>query len=453
MNFLITSKSCRAGTALAVLWLWAAVGALLAVQGRCAERQFLSGYIGSLPPAQIDRAKTYFNRPEVRQLLAALESGPVSIVQAENLLSSTPTQLQDLLRLRLVREEGAVVHIDFPYFTARDMHAIHAAAAQYVPSLVAEYKASQSRLDGILNAYPVASVSRKRLAFVLIAGMSLNWDALDFLRERRYRRIKPIRGAGWQYSFWASEELADYSYLGFYWGSSTFPAGTLNLTPPLDFAFSSFGDTSSDPRMNLPDLLALSPDQMSPPVRGAAERLGLRDDNELDMGLKNVVGLFRARDLGAILFAMRHGATGTQQICGTLPVENIHDCSAELGLLLATGYVNGPRDGKYELSVPVFDASDKPMLDAALTLSRGVIAHWLKQNYTPIRQALSNLTAARQGLSYQVMFSQIWHELFGLATRELAAEGVVENPRAIGVIWQGSIPAVWSTAAFHRNVE
>jgi hypothetical protein len=445
------SSNLRVGTAYAVILLFAV--AATPIQARSAERHFLSGYVGTLPPLKEDRAGSYFDRPEVRRLLASLESRPIPKAQVKNILTSTPTRLQDLLRVHLVRENRGIVRIGFPYFTASDMNSVHAVAARYVPSLVAAYKVSQSRIDEILSRYPIAGVSHQRLAFVLIAGVSLNWDALDLLRERGYRRIIPIQGDGWQYSFWASQEVPDYSYLGFYWGSSTFPADALNLTPPLDFAFSSFGDALSEPRMNLPDLLALPPEQMTPPVREAAERLGLRDDDELDMNLKNVVGLFRARDIGAMLFAMRHGATNSQQICETLSVESRSDCSAELGLLLAIDYVKGLPDGKYELRVPVFDADDKPMLDAALTLSRGVIERWLKENYSRIRQSLSKLTALRQGVSYQVMFSQIWHELFGFATRELTAQGVLEDPRAEDVIWHGSIPAVWRTAAYHHKFE
>jgi hypothetical protein len=453
MNHKLTSYPVVKAPHLLIWMMIAAAAAFLPVQGRSAERQFLSGYVGTLPPAKEDRARTYFDRPEVRSLLAALESRPIAKAQAVNLLRGMPTQLQDLLRLHLVREDRGVVRIAFPYFTASDMNLIHAVAAQYVPGLVAAYKAHQSAFDGILKLYPVADVDRKRLAFVLIAGFSLNWDALDLLRERGYRGIAPIRGDGWQYGFWASEDVPDYSYSGFYWGSSTFPADALNLTPPLDITFSSFGDALSEPRMNLPDLLALPPDQMTPPVRQAAEKLGLRDDNELDMNLKNVVGLFRARDFGALLFAMRHGATATEQICAALSSKNGPDCAAELGLLLATGYVNGNREGKYELSVPVFDTNDKPMLDAALTLSRGLIVHWLVVNYSGIRNSLSKLTAARQGVSYQVMFTQIWHELFGLATRELAAQGIIENPRDARVIWQGSIPMVWRTALYRHKFE
>ena len=330
---------------------------------------------------------------------------------------------------------------------------IHVVAARYVPGLVAAYKANQRRTEIVLDRYPINSVSRKRLAFVVIAGVSLNWDALDLLLQHGYRKTETIHGVDWRYGFWASEDLPDYSYLGFYWGSSTFPADALNLTPPLDFAFSSFGDALSEPRMNLPDLLALQSNEMTQPVREAAERLGLHDDDELDMGLKNVIGLYRARSLGAMLFAMRHGATSTQQICEAVSAKERPDCSAELSLLLAIGYVKSLPDGNYELCVPVLDTVDKPMLDSALRLSRSVIEHWLEQNYSKVRQSLANLTAARQGVPYEVMFSQIWHEMFGLATRELAAQGVIEDPRGTGVIWKGSIPLVWRFQVYRHKFE
>jgi hypothetical protein len=296
-------------------------------------------------------------------------------------------------------------------------------------------------------------VSTKRLAFVLVTGFSLNWDALDLLQKEGYRRPMFVHGSGWQYSFWASEDVPSYSYKGYYWGSSTFPADEMNLDPPLDFAFSSFGDPLSDPRMNFPDLLDLPPDQMTPAVKAAAERLGLRDDNALGLGLKNVIGPSRGREIGAILFALRTGATRLEQICPRVTSDDTADCEGELGLLVATRYVITSRDNEYALSVPVFDISDQAMVNSALQLSRAVIADWLNRNYAPIRAELSGLTAARQGVSYAAMFTQIWHELFGLATRELIESGQIEDPRAANAVWNGSIPVVWRTALYHHKFE
>lgn len=418
------------------------------VPAAAADREFLSGYVGTLPPAKEDRAKTYFNRPDVRALLAAMESGPVSDAEAQQILKET--QLSDLVRLHLVRDANGTVRIDFPYFTAADVNAVHATAAKYVPALVGSYRARWKDFAAIFARYPVESVDPKRLAFAVIAGFSLNWDALDLLAAKGYRRPLLVRGPGWQYAFWASEDVPSYSYAGYYWGSSTFPAGSTNLSPPLDFSFSSFGDPDSDPRMNFPDLLALPPDQMTASVKAAAQTLGLHDDDELGMGLKNVVGLDRARSIGAILFAMRGGADSMTVICARAGVSE-SECAGEVGLLAATGYISDKGDDRYMLLVPVLDGPDKPMLDASLSLSRSIVGSWLRKNYGPMRHDLAGLTAVRQGVPYDAMFSQIWHELFGLATRDLVRENVIEDPRAAASPWPGSLPVVWRTALYHHD--
>ena len=415
-----------------------------------APREFFSGYIGIIPPNKEDQAKTYFDRPEVRKLLAALENGGVLETAAANMLAGTDTQLADLERLHLVRDDKGTVRLGFPYFTASDITLIHSVADKYLPSLIAAYKGRATDLDTILARYPVASVDRKRLAFVVLAGFSLNWDALDLLAEKKYRVPMLVQGPGWQYGFWASEDVPGYSYKGYYWGSSSFPADNYNLTPPLDFTFSSFGDPYADPRMNFPDLFAMPSDQMTPAVKAAATTLGLRDDNSLGFALQNVVGLTRARDIGAILFAMRDGAQTKDKLCAALPPEDANDCDGELGLLAAAGYAKVSDDGNWTLLVPVFDTADKPMLNSALALSRNVITDWLTQNYTPMRRELFRLTAVRQGIPYPAMYSQIWHELFGLATRDLVAEGLIEDPRATNAVWPGSVPAVWRTAIYHH---
>ena len=283
-----------------------------------AERLFYTGYIGVVPQTPGDQAKTYFDRPEVRHLLAQLETQQVSVASATATLATTQTTLADLERLRLVRESNGVLHIAFPYFTAADMDLIHAVAAKYEPTLVQAYQARTAQLTQIVSQYPVRGVPAKRTAFVLVAGFGLNWDALDLLTQKNWRQPLLIAGPGWQYGFWAAEEVRGFSYTGYYWGSTSFPADAMNLSPPLDFTFSSFGDPTSDPRMNFPDLLAMPETAMSPDVLGAAKTLGLKDDNELGLDLKDVVGLDRGRSLGTLLFALRSGATTRDKLCATL---------------------------------------------------------------------------------------------------------------------------------------
>lgn len=339
------------------------------------------------------------------------------------------------------------MHIDFPYFTARDVVSIHAVAKKYVPRLVAEFKAEAPHMNAILARYAVKSVPRRRVAFVLLAGFGLNWDALDLLTERHERQPVLITGPGWHYGFWASEDVRGFSYTGYYWGSSSFPAGDINLKPPLDFTFSSFGDPDSDPRMNFPDLLGIPPDQMTPSVRAAAQALGLRDDDSLGEPMKHVIGPARAKDIGPMLFAIRAGARTKDGACA--PVARASDCDALIALLAATGYVQ-ENAGRYALTVPVFDLRDEAMVQDFLKLDRRVLSRWLDRNYAPMRSELAGLTAERQGVPYPALFSQIWHELFGLATRELAEEGVIEDPRGADAVWKGSVPVLWRTALYRH---
>jgi len=339
-----------------------------------ATPHFASGYVGTIPTSPDERAKTYFDRPAVRQLLTALQNGAVTIARANTVLSKSGTHLADLERMRLITESAGKLHIAFPYFTAADMRNIHAATAKYVPSLVAAYRAHETELSAMLARYPVATVSKKRLAFVLLAGFSLNLDALDLLAREGYRQPLLITGPGWRYGFWAAEVEPNYSYRAYYWGSSSFPTDAQNLTPPVDYTFSSFGDPYSDPRMNFPDLLGLEPRQMTPPVRKIAQQLGLTDDPKL--GLKNVIGLERGRDFGTILFAIREGAHMVPQICDALPLAARPDCGNELALLATTHYLKQSGQ-RYELIMPVLGSSDRPMMEAVLGLSRSVLKNWL----------------------------------------------------------------------------
>jgi hypothetical protein len=91
------------------------------------------------------------------------------------------------------------------------------------------------------------------------------------------------------------------------------------------------------------------------------------------------------------------------------------------------------------------------MLSAAIAFNRDVAGKWLQQNYPAMRLALVRLTAVRQGMGYPALFTQIWHELFGLATRELASEGTIEDPRAATSTSPGSVAAVWRTSLYHHD--
>ncbi|HLB09836.1 MAG TPA: hypothetical protein VK617_09895 [Gemmatimonadaceae bacterium] len=346
--------------------------------------------------------------------------------------------------MKLVRRDGENVKLAFAYFTAADMREIHAVAADVVPSLVAAYLAKTPELTRLWAKYPASSVDRGQIAFDMMAGIGLNWDGLDLLFDGGWREPVLVSGAGWRYSFFAAEEIPGYSYKGYYWGSSAFP-GDLTIAPPMPLAFVSFGDPQSDPRMSFPDLMGLAASDMRPAIRAAAAQLGFQDD---PLTGPNTLGVEAGRRIGRLLLLLRAHPATMAQLSAALPGDPV---AAELGLLRTIAYVRQGVDGRFELTIPIFDSGDRAMFDAARALNKQIIRQWLQTHYAPIRARLTDLTALRQGVAYEALFTQIWHELFGLATRELVARGVVGDPYASANPAPGSLSMAWRPDLLQRK--
>jgi hypothetical protein len=402
------------------------------------DRHFLSGFAGRLPAHEADNARIFFNRPAVRALLARLEGGGLPRGDVEGLLANSGTSLDQLVHVGLVRQDGARYGIGFAYFTAEDMTRIYAVADRLAPSLAAAYRARHADFDRIFARYQVPSVPRGQVAFVLLSGFCLNWDGLAVTRLDGYRRPVLVQGEGYAYSFWASETTESRDYHGVYWGSSTLPVAGA------DASFSSFGDPDSDPRMNLPDLLFMPAGDMAPAVRRAAERVGLRDEEAFGRRFEQVLGSGVGERVSAILFALRRTALTEADLDARIgaPVGPL------LALLTEIRYLSREATGVYRITVPVFDRDDRGLVDDTIATSRAILGQWLAEHMPEIRQELSALTAARNGLSFEALFTQVWHEIFGLATRDLARLGVTADPYAADVAYKASFSALWRSSLY-----
>lgn len=406
------------------------------------DRKFFSGYAGTIPPRESDRARAYFDKPAVRALLARLESGSAPAAEEAGLLQGSGASEEDLLRVGLVRREGDRLALGFAYFTAADMKKIHAVADRAASELAAAYRSRKGDFDRLFDRYPASGVPRDALAFVLLAGFSLNWDGLDLTREMGLRRPRLVEGKDFRYSFWASEDVPGRDYREFYWGSSTFPLR--DAADPRAFSFSSFGDPDSDPRMNFPDLAYLPADDLAPGVRKAAERVGLRDTEEIGQKFHGVLGGRVLRASADVLFALRKSPLSAAKVRGVAG----DDPEPLLALLEEIGYVERDGSGLYRLRVPVFDESDRPMIDPALALSRSVMRAWLESRAPEIRRELAGITAIRAGLSFEEVFTQVWHEIFGATTRSLAREGVIASAYGKHARSKGSFSVLWRQSLY-----
>lgn len=415
-----------------------------------AETSYLSGYAGAVPSAQSLQPRSYFDRAADAGLFTALENGPLATSRVDALLAGSGVTLADLLRTHLLRRYRQMVALDFAYFSRSDMDRIHIAVEHRAPSLAAAYAAHQSEFDQIFRRYPNSGVSRGDLAFVILAGISLNWDGLQLTLQHHWRAPRTVIAGDARYSFWASTETPDYSYHGMYWGSSSFPSGPYNFPDaPADFTFSSFGDPYSDPRMNFPDLLYLSRGDMRNDIAAIAARVGLTSETLAGAHIDDALGFSFAKPAAAILFDLHQGPRDAAALAGDVDARDRDRLPAILALLEATHYMRAASDGRFELTAPVLDQQDQPMLDAALHLSRTIMVQWLNRNYRPMRAEIGPLTMKRHGLTYAEAFTQIWHELFGATTRELVRAGVIADPYAAGQASPGSISLLWRASLYH----
>lgn len=414
-------------------------------------RHFSSGYAGSRSGDPKLSTRTYFNTPSIRQLIYEMEAGPVNLDRVQEAIEGTEFSLEDLLRVRLLRREANKFYIDFNYFPLKDMQDIHRISEARIPSLVQAYLDNQAAFDKIFEMYPVQSVPKDKLAFVLIAGFSLNWDGLQITEDLGLRKPNFVVGENWRYSFWASEEDPEFVTREFYWGSSTFPIDDFNFEEePVNYSFSSYGDPYSDPRMNFPDLLTLPSDTLEGKIKEIIEKIGTTSEVRWGFEFKNALGLFWTYDVAEVLFALRQGEKSATQLRAV--VRNKKQLENLLSLLVEIEYIQQNDTGNYTLLIPIFDMADQQMINEALGLSRKILEEWFEKNYEDIKGGLSDLTALQHGVPYESLFTQIWHDLFGLTTRELVHSGFIADPRAENVRYRGSFGALWRNALYRLEI-
>ncbi|MGE0595993.1 MAG: hypothetical protein AB7P07_06495 [Hyphomonadaceae bacterium] len=414
------------------------------------ERRFSTGIAGSNAPDSHDRTRYYFDMPAVRQLLQRLESGPLNRQDIEEQLAGSNATVEDLLRTSVVAEHEGRFIIGFNYYTLEDIRLVRRIVAQHTPSLVAAYERERPALRRALDRYNVRSVDKDVLAYVLIAGIGLNWDGLRFTQEAGYRRPLLVTGSNFSYSFWATERDPEASTRGWIWGSSSAPLEFRNLTPPIDYSFTSYGDPDSYVvrRMNLPDLLFFSRDEMHPPIQTLADRIGYTDEDVLGIQLQQVIGFGVGRSLGEILFALRSGPKSTNTLAEHVRPEDQPRLGALLDLLEEIQYVRRDRRGRYELLIPVFDHQDLAMTEEVLAINRRVLNAWTAEHIPIMEREMSGITVLRQGLTFDAAFTQIWHEIFGLATYQLTQASYIADAYAADRRYPGSYGMVWRHAVY-----
>ncbi len=388
-----------------------------------------TGVTGSIRASGLDDPQYVLSFIAIQRLMLDATQHPLTREQVEKGIEGTPVTLDQLLRLEFLRNDADNYRLNYLLLTVGDQRAMYNASMRYGQSLSEAFRAHKAEFEQIFSHYPNATL-RPQLAFDLIAGAALNWGGLDLTTELGYRVQPPRHANGNVYLIHSAERGVDLDFTGLYLDSQTAPGSKMS--------FSTFGDGDSMPRLRgLPDVFD--------GLEAAMEDWKKLPDVYAALRSEYVALLLLAiDDAGQTMNAVASGADADAAIANAVSIPEDRR-RAILGLLTATGYLR-VSDHQYLIGVPVLTDRDKPMVDAALKLSREIMTTWLRANYPSMEKELSGLSPMRNGLPFSLAFSEVWHYTFGFATKSLAESGFCANPRAPGNRYEGYVPLVWASS-------
>jgi hypothetical protein len=394
-------------------------------------RVLSTGIAGHLTASGLESPTYVLSFPAVQRLVLEMVESPVASIRATELLRGTPVTIGDLVRLGLIRLDAGRYRINYLVLTTEDQRRIYQVAERYGNSLARAVRTRQDSIDRLVSAYPRVDL-RDQVKFVLVAGMLLNWEGLKLSTRLGYRAEPRRFSNGDEYLVHSNERGLELPMTGLYLGSEGWPAEAATVT--------TFGDPESFPRARgLPNVFDPVFDGLTPlensPVLYAASR----------QQLLTYLGLSVA-DVGEIMLVLRDRAVSRKELGArvNLPADRM---DAALKLLLAIDYVS-VRGDTLRADVPVLSLADQELVNATLGLGRDILGRWLRDNVDSMKHDLGDLSPLKNGMPFNLVFGEVWHYVFGFATKDLAESGFYVNPRAPGWPYPGYVPVVWATRLY-----
>lgn len=366
--------------------------------------------------------------PQVQRLAERALSGPLTEAEVVAALAGTGATLQQLVTADILRPESGRYVLAFNVVTAADKRLIRSVADPAGRRLAAMIAEEWPRFERILARYDLAGVDRDLVAMALVGCVMLDWDGLGVTAEQGYR-TRPVRKAnGDAYLMTMMENMQGLSVRALYWGSHN------NQVAGDRIMMTTFGDHESPRRAGFPDII----DQVS--TSRLSQFLARDVAGALATVFSDSLSEHQGR-AGPIMIALRDGPRTAAELAGLTSAEPA-ELARTLRLLQALPYVD--REGEaYRSRIPVFTARDAAMLAEFRAAGKDLMRRWLAEEYAPIREQLAGLSAVRAGVPYEIVFTQIWHDLFGWTNYHLAARGLVYNPYGPDAEFVSFVPFVW----------
>ena len=363
-------------------------------------------------PAAAEFNRVMPNRA-VQAVLLDIARAPRDRTRVEAALQGTDVTAERLEAIGLLRRAGPAYRLAFSLLTAEDRAVIRAAAEREGRLLAGYVLAHRQAIEALITEAKLPAGDWKAAAFFLVGCVSLDWDGLNLVEERKYL----ARGGKGEFipSAWQPVPPDDVRRL--YWGSHNYHDSV---------AVTTFGDHAALPRVGLPDLFwgmtLAAPDPVQARARRAVEGLVRRDSTRVMLALRD-----GPKDLAGLA-----AAVGVEQ----QPLKDM------LALLVSLDYV-AESAGRYEARITVLDERDRGMVRQLRQLGRQAMERWADERYAALAAELDALTPRKYGVPLSHSFYWVWHYIFGTANRELVAAGLFADPYDPGRRFQGFLPAIY----------
>ena len=385
------------------------------------------GVTGSTPSAKRKNPTAILAAADVQRLVLRIAATPLSRSDVQAAIAGKFFTLEDMVRTGLLREEEGLFHIDFNLLKVADQQAILRVSEKLGRALAAAFLARRSEFEALAQSHNQPHLGNAELFYIVLGCFSLDWDGLDFTEERSYRAGAQRTIDGQSFTPWAKETGAAVSLKDLFWGSHSM--GATRAT------FTTFGDHHTLPRFGFPDMVWNRGNNFdgfadfADGQRAARRLISAYVSNVLD-DIAEVMFSLRDRDLsGAEL--------QTQTTIDEKTLETILD------FLQVAGYVAQYGDSYGSVAV-VLGPDDAEMVDAMIAIGRNIMSSWHEANYSDVKTALSDLTPVRNGVRFELVYTEIWHFIFAIANRTLVDEGFFADPYAMERRHQGFLPFVWA---------
>jgi len=363
-------------------------------------------------------AAAEFNRvmPQraVQALLLDIARAPRDRAYVDAALQGTDVTAEHLEAIGVVRRADSAYRLAFSLLTAEDRALIRAAAEREGKLLAGHVLAHRQAIETLITDAKLPAGDWKAAAFFLVGCVSLDWDGLNLVEERKYL----ARGGKGEFIPSAWQPVPPDEVRRLYWGSHNYH-DTLAVT--------TFGDHAAVPRVGLPDLFwgmtLAAPGEVQARARRAAE------------------GLVR-RETTRVMLALRDGPKDLAGLAASAGVEQ-QPLKDMLALLASLDYV-AESAGRYEARITVLDERDRGMVRQVRQLGRQAMQRWADERHAALASELDVLTPRKYGVPLSHSFYWVWHYIFGIANRELVGAGLFADPYDPGRRFQGFLPAVYS---------